>query len=161
MTGEAWILVGSEVRRDKLVLSCLGGKRENRDPGPEHTAWREFWEESGKVGCDSSGGCCSRGASLYRVIPVLFVHDVFVREYHSVGIFRQLHHRGFACAGKACFYCSRIILRRSSRTGFWEHNFENFSNLGSYLCVVGGSVMFRVTCIAVLMSVVHENSDKT
>ncbi|CAM9313684.1 unnamed protein product [Pylaiella littoralis] len=48
-SGEVWILLGSEKRRNKLVLSCLGGKREDADAGPEHTAWREFWEESGKV----------------------------------------------------------------------------------------------------------------
>lgn len=45
------ILLGSELRKNKLVLSFLAGKREDDDPGPEHTAWREFWEESGKV-CD-------------------------------------------------------------------------------------------------------------
>ena len=44
-----WVLLGSEIRRNKLVVSCLGGKREDTDAGPEHTAWREFWEESGKV----------------------------------------------------------------------------------------------------------------
>lgn len=43
------ILLGSEMRKNKLVLSFLAGKREDDDPGPEHTAWREFWEESGKV----------------------------------------------------------------------------------------------------------------
>lgn len=49
MSGEVWVLLGSEKRRNKLVVSCLGGKREDADAGPEHTAWREFWEESGKV----------------------------------------------------------------------------------------------------------------
>ena len=44
-----WVLLGSEIRKNKLVVSCLGGKREDTDAGPEHTAWREFWEESGKV----------------------------------------------------------------------------------------------------------------
>lgn len=48
-SGEVWVLLGSEVRKGKLVLSLLAGKREDQDPGPEHTAWREFWEESGKV----------------------------------------------------------------------------------------------------------------
>ncbi|CAM9999604.1 unnamed protein product [Ectocarpus sp. 12 AP-2014] len=48
-SGEVWVLVGSEIRKNKLVVSCLGGKREDSDAGPEHTAWREFWEESGKV----------------------------------------------------------------------------------------------------------------
>ena len=48
-TGAVSILIGSELRKNKLVLSCLAGKRENNDAGPEHTAWREFWEESGKV----------------------------------------------------------------------------------------------------------------
>lgn len=43
------MLLGSEMRKNRLVLSCLGGKREDLDAGPEHTAWREFWEESGKV----------------------------------------------------------------------------------------------------------------
>lgn len=37
------------MRKNKLVLSCLAGKREDWDAAPEDTAWREFWEESGKV----------------------------------------------------------------------------------------------------------------
>lgn len=49
VSGEVWVLLGSEIRKNKLVISCLGGKREDADAGPEHTAWREFWEESGKV----------------------------------------------------------------------------------------------------------------
>lgn len=49
VSGEVWVLLGSEKRRNKLVLSSLGGKREDADASPEHTAWREFWEESGKV----------------------------------------------------------------------------------------------------------------
>ncbi|CAM9518438.1 unnamed protein product [Scytosiphon promiscuus] len=49
LSGEVWILLGSEMRKNKLVVSCLGGKREDSDAGPEHTAWREFWEESGQV----------------------------------------------------------------------------------------------------------------
>ncbi|CAN0479607.1 unnamed protein product, partial [Discosporangium mesarthrocarpum] len=48
-TGKVWVLLGAEVRRKKLVLSHLAGKREDSDQGPEDTAWREFWEESGKI----------------------------------------------------------------------------------------------------------------
>jgi hypothetical protein len=31
------------------MLGHLGGKREDCDDGPAATAWREAWEESGKV----------------------------------------------------------------------------------------------------------------
>lgn len=49
VTGEVYVLLGTENRKNKLVLTLLAGKREDGDDGPEVTAWREFWEESGKV----------------------------------------------------------------------------------------------------------------
>lgn len=48
-SGEVRVLLGTELRKNKAVINTLSGKREDTDAGPEHTAWREFWEESGKV----------------------------------------------------------------------------------------------------------------
>jgi hypothetical protein len=45
------ILLGTEVRADSYgepVWNFLSGRRELTDNSPQHTAMREFWEESGK-----------------------------------------------------------------------------------------------------------------
>jgi hypothetical protein len=43
------VLLGVELRKQTPVLGHLGGKREDIDAAPHTTAWRELWEESGKV----------------------------------------------------------------------------------------------------------------
>lgn len=46
-----YVLLGTE-RRDSgegPILNILGGKREVSDGSPAATAWREFWEESGRL----------------------------------------------------------------------------------------------------------------
>ncbi len=56
-TGKIWILGGVEKRKERsnkkkkkvLGFNLLGGKREPDDASAAHTAWREFWEESGEV----------------------------------------------------------------------------------------------------------------
>jgi hypothetical protein len=65
------VLLGVELRKQTPVLGHLGGKREDIDAAPHITAWRELWEESGKVRLISqllvccsvvtqSCGCCER-----------------------------------------------------------------------------------------------------
>ncbi|KAG5184376.1 hypothetical protein JKP88DRAFT_262864 [Tribonema minus] len=47
--GHLAVLLAMEVRKGKRLLGHMGGKREAADKGPAFTAWREAWEESGKV----------------------------------------------------------------------------------------------------------------
>jgi hypothetical protein len=42
------LLLGVEPRKGEEVLNLLGGKREESEAAAE-TAWREFWEESGRL----------------------------------------------------------------------------------------------------------------
>ncbi|KAG5186042.1 hypothetical protein JKP88DRAFT_309949 [Tribonema minus] len=47
--GCAAVLLGVEMRKGAQCIGHMGGKREDRDGRPAETAWRETWEESGKV----------------------------------------------------------------------------------------------------------------
>jgi len=91
-----YTLIGTELRvagkkssaaasSSSPVLNVLGGKREGRDQSAAHTAWREFWEESGRLLSDQEEPFlehCLRGGQQRRVLwfapgkYALFIHHL-------------------------------------------------------------------------------------
>jgi 8-oxo-dGTP pyrophosphatase MutT (NUDIX family) len=50
--GKVKILINREIRNNKIVFNCIGGKVEKRDRTIEETAEREFNEETGYIASD-------------------------------------------------------------------------------------------------------------
>lgn len=71
------VLMGVEWRKkdEAYVWNFLSGRRESTDAGPEETAVREFWEESGK--CFDSTWCNATLDLIRTIKPVYVNRSVF------------------------------------------------------------------------------------